>query len=82
MEGRRCAVSGERLRDAGADARRAHVVGEPPADDVARVPVDYAGRVHVGPPGRYVGDADAPHLVGEAYGRAPGLAVIPYYPIL
>ena len=50
-----------------AHARRAHVRREPPAHDVAGIPVDDAGQVHVGPPDGRVGDVDAPDLVRERY---------------
>ena len=75
------AVLVEGARDALADARRAHVRGEPPADDVARVPVDHAGGVHVGPPDRDVGDVYAPDLVGEAYGPVLEKAGVPERPL-
>ena len=47
------------------DARRAHVVEEPPPDDVAAKPVDYDDEVHVGPPDWDVGYVGGPDLVGE-----------------
>ena len=81
VEDRGRAVRGERLLDAGADARRAHVVGEPPSHDEAGIPADHAGEVHVGPPDRDVGDVYAPDLVGEAYGLVLQQVGVPERPL-
>lgn len=61
------AVLIERAAHALAHARRPHVRRQPPADDVTQVPVDHAGRVHMGPPYGDVGDVDAPYLVGKRH---------------
>lgn len=61
----------ERLPGAGADLARAHRVREPPADDVAAVPVDDRGQVHVAAPQLHVGYVERPDLVGEEHGLAP-----------
>ena len=68
VEDRGRPVRGERLLHAGADARRPHVVGEPPGHHEAGMPVDHAGEVHMGPPDRDVGYVYAPDLVGEKDG--------------
>ena len=60
-----CAVLGEGPPHAPDDILGPHRVRQPPAHDVAAVPVDHGGEVHVVATYLDVGDVRRPHLVGE-----------------